>query len=158
MVGESLDPGVRIDTPPAGRGEDRVAVECQAGGVGQQMPDRGALGSRRLVQIDRPLLHGDQGGHPHQELGHRGDEGDPLGIAGQAQSAIGVRDANRGLLHRPVGDERGEVVDLSGQAVLTRETRHGARCWSRLARSAADRSRRRGARQQPRGSAQRRTD
>src|SRR5580765_3586834 len=60
MRGELLEAGVRVDAPYA-RARDRlVAVEREPGCVSEQMPDRRAFRPRRLVQVDDPLLGGDE--------------------------------------------------------------------------------------------------
>ena len=69
---EHVEAVIGVD-PPLARPRDRArALERQAGGVGEQVPERRAGRPGRLVEVDRPLLGGDEAGERGDRLRHRG--------------------------------------------------------------------------------------
>ena len=55
---------VRIDAPLARPGDRRPLLEREPGRVREQVPERRAGRARRLVEIDEPLLGGDEHSPP----------------------------------------------------------------------------------------------
>ena len=59
-LGRDLEAVVRVDPPRARARDRRAVVERQAGRVGEQVPQRRARRAGRLVEVDDPLLGGDE--------------------------------------------------------------------------------------------------
>ena len=60
VLAEHAEALVRVDPPPPGRRDRRLALERQAGGVREQMTDGCARRPRRLVEVDDALLGRDE--------------------------------------------------------------------------------------------------
>src|SRR6478736_5783675 len=60
VLAEDAEALVRVDAPPAGRRDRGLAVEGQARGMSQQMPDGGAGRPCGLVEVDDAFLGGDE--------------------------------------------------------------------------------------------------
>jgi enamine deaminase RidA (YjgF/YER057c/UK114 family) len=72
--------------------------------VRQQVSDGGPWWACRLVEIDDPLLRGDEHGHRGRELRHRCPRKLDVHVAGRRLDA--AHDADRNVLARPRGDLR----------------------------------------------------
>ena len=69
--GERDEPGVGVDPPLARPAERGRHVPREPGRVREQMADRRARRPGRLVEVDRPLLRGDERGVGDEGLRHR---------------------------------------------------------------------------------------
>ena len=76
----------------AGPRDRRVALERQPGGVREQVPHRRAGRAGGLVEVDDPLLRGDEHGDRRRELRHRGPREGPLHVAERGLGAAGDGD------------------------------------------------------------------
>ncbi len=113
---EQLEAGVGVDAPAAGRGQHRLAVVRQAGGVGQQVAHGRARRAGGLVERHGLLLHRDQHGQGGADLRHRGP------VAGQGRVAPGRHHAAAGAHDRGPGVGRVPAVELveGGQTTVPR--------------------------------------
>ena len=78
VLAEHAEALVRVDPPAPGRRDRRLALEGQAGGVREQVPDRRTGRPRRLVEVDDALLGRDE----------RGEGGDRLRDRREAHGAV----------------------------------------------------------------------
>ena len=111
MGGEHLEPGVGVDAPGTHSADDVLAVEGVAGGVGEQVTHRGALGAGRVLEIDEAPVHGDQGAERREGLGEAGELPDPLGVALGVHRALRVGHPER-VLEVGIDRDRGVGRDL----------------------------------------------
>ena len=111
---EEVEAGVRVDPAGAGPGEHGLALERQAGGVGEEVADGGAGRARRLVEVDHAVIDGVEHGKGGHELGHRRPPERVAGVAVAGDDPVRTDDRRGGVVGAPVvdGSERGgeEVV------------------------------------------------
>src|SRR3954451_17050512 len=98
VPGGDLDAAIGID-PARARGSDNaaVALESVAGGVGEQMPQRGVRRADGVAQRDRTLLDPDQDRVPGEELPDGRHPKDPVAVPSDPRLAPG-RDNGRGRM------------------------------------------------------------
>ena len=70
-LAENLEPVLRVDPPRPRLRDRRSPVERQPGRVGEQVPHRRPRRPGRLVQVERPLLRGDEARERRHRLRHR---------------------------------------------------------------------------------------
>ena len=133
---------VRVD-PPVSRTRDRLgALERQAGGVREQVPDRRAGRAGGLVEVDHALLGGDHRRERRHGLRHGGEPNDARGVASGRHGTGRIDDSRGGELGRPVVDL---AKCLHARAILVAswsdETSPGrartSRSWATRARSSS---------------------
>jgi hypothetical protein len=126
LVGRPFEARVGVDAPPFGRCDRFRAVEAEAGGVRQQVSQRGALRGGGVtqgpVELDGALLDG----HHHRPRRHR------LAERGEAERPVTAVAVGEDRPFDAVGrdDGRGGMVDRPGTDQLERRrlhARHGAR-------------------------------
>ncbi len=100
LVREQVVAAVRVDPRAFGRRE-AVAVRPQAGRVREQVAERRALGPRRAVELDRPLLGRDEHGVGDEELADGGEVVLALDVACRPQRARRIGRAGGGVRHTP---------------------------------------------------------
>ena len=100
--GRDLEAVVRVDTPEAGPADRRPRIEREAGRMCQQVPERRAGRARRLVEVDEPLLRGDEHRHRRRHLRHRGPRESPPRVPVRRGGSAG--DADGDVVARPPVD------------------------------------------------------
>ena len=97
--GRDLEAVVRVDAPRAGTRDRRTVVERQARRVREQMAKRRSRRARGFVEVDDPLLRGDEHRDCRRELRHRRPRKPSVPVAHRSLGS--ARDADCGVLTRP---------------------------------------------------------
>ena len=101
VLGEDEVPRVRVDPPLAGLPQRRRRVPRETGRVRQQVPDGRAFGPRRLVQVERALLGGDQRRVGDDRLRDGAPAEAVIDVAVLGDDRVGSRDTGGSMLGRP---------------------------------------------------------
>ena len=104
---QRVEARVRVDPARAGTREHGLAFEREAGGVGEQMADRGVGRPGRLVEVDHAVLDGIEHCQGGDELRHRRPSKRTIDIAVAGDDAGRTDDGRRGMVRTP-GIDRGE--------------------------------------------------
>src|SRR5690606_33176517 len=112
VAGGLVDAVVRVVAAQARRLESRVGLVEVAGGVGEEVAERGAGRAGPVVEGHAPLLEGERGAEAGEGLGDRAPGADPLDVAAPLPLPLGAEHDRGGLeaelvqqsegAHRPV--------------------------------------------------------
>ena len=119
QLAEVVEPRVGVDAPGSRPGQDRLAFERQAGGMGQQVADGGAGWAGGFIEVDVTRLDRPQHRKPGDELGRRRPAEWAVRVTVDGEDAVGTNDG-RGRVRRSPAIDRGK-----GDA---EPVGHGSRC------------------------------
>ena len=117
---QQIEAGVRVDPAATGRGQDRGPLEAEPGGMGEEVADRRARRTRRLIEVEQPPIGGDQDGRRGHQLGHRRPPEAVCRVPVPGQQAGRGDDRRGGVARAPRVDDRERGRDA------TRPTCHGS--------------------------------
>ncbi len=104
VLRQGLEPDVRVDAPRAGPAGRHARLEREPRRVREEVADGGSLRPGGLVQVDRPLLSGDERRERRHELGHGRPAEDVLARAEDVADGALAHDTGRGGLRGPAVD------------------------------------------------------
>ena len=104
MVGEHAERLIRVDAAVARAGDRRLALERKSGCVREQVAHGRAGRTGGLVEVDHPLLRGDEHRERGDGLGHRGKSNGECGIAVRRGASVLIDDTRCREVDRPAVD------------------------------------------------------